>query len=94
MQRQIVEVYAKIVDADGVYSTLEGYPKVFDSKLYDNDIDKTLLRANGEFSETYSTMCNRDDCQLQMVMLMSADGFIIDKKCIGMIAELPDEDGE
>ena len=47
MKRQIYEVYAKVVGSDGSYNTLSGYPKAFDSRVYDNDIDKTLLRATG-----------------------------------------------
>ena len=93
MKRQIYEVYAKIVDSNGAYNTLSGYPKTFDSRNYNNDIDKTERRAMGEFAETYGAMCKRDDRQLQMVLLMTADGFVIDKKCIGAIAEDPDEIG-
>ena len=92
MKRQIYEVYAKIVDANGTYNTLSGYPKVFDSRGYDNDIDKTLKRATGAFASCWSDMCSVDSRQLQMVMLMSADGFVIDKKVIGAIEDLPDED--
>lgn len=91
MKRQIFEVYAKVVDANGTYNTLSGYPKIFDSRTYDNDIDKTLMRATGEFASTWGAMCLREDRQLQMVMLMTADGFVIDKKVIGKIADLPDE---
>lgn len=90
MKRQIFEVYAKVVDANGAYNTLSGYPKVFDSKLYNNNIDTTLRRATGEFSETWGVMCKRDDRQLQTVLLISADGFVIDKKTWGMIADEPD----
>ena len=92
MKRQIYEVYAKVVDANGNYNTLSGYPKSFDSHNYDDNIDKTLMRATGEFATTWGAMCLREDRQLQMVMLMSADGFVIDKKVIGAIADLPDED--
>lgn len=88
MQRQIFEVYAKVVDANGSYNTLTGYPKTFDSRSYDNDIEKTLRRATGEFSETYGAMCKRDDRQLQMVMLMSASGVVFDVKTIGKIADI------
>lgn len=91
MKRQIFEVYAKVVDANGTYNTLSGYPKIFDSRTYNNDIDKTLMRATGEFASTWGAMCLREDRQLQMVMLMTADGFVIDKKVIGKIADLPDE---
>lgn len=94
MQRQIFEVYAKVVDSNGAYNTLTGYPKAFDSQNYNNDIDKTLKRAQGEFSETWGAMCKRDDRQLQTVILMTADGFVLDKKSDGAIAALPDPDPE
>ena len=92
MKRQIFEVYAKVVDANGAYNTLSGYPKTFDSHSYDDDVDKALQRATGEFATTWGQLCLRDDRQLQMVMLMSADGFVIDRKVIGKIADLPDEE--
>ena len=92
MKRQIFEIYAKVTDANGAYNTLSGYPKTFDSHNYDDDIDKTQRRAIGEFCETYGAMCKRDDRQLQMVLIMTADGFVIDRKFIGAIADLPDEE--
>ena len=94
MLRQIFEVYAKVVDANGAYNTLSGYPKVFDSRHYDNDTDKTLKRATGEFHDTLGAMCKRDDRQLQTVILMTADGFVIAKEALGQIAELPDPNEE
>ena len=90
MQRQIFIVSASIVDANGTYSNLPNYPKTFDSKNYGNDIDKARLRAIGDASETYGAMCKRDDRQLQTVMVMTADGFVIKKESIGRIADLPD----
>ena len=94
MKRQIYEVYAKVVDGSGAYNTLSGYPKAFDSRSYNNGIDKTLMRATGEFASTWGAMCLNDTRQLQMVMLMTADGFVIDKKVIGQIADLPDSEPE
>ena len=91
MKRQIFEVYAKIVDATGAYNTLSGYPKIFDSHSYDDNIDKALKRARGEFHDTIGAMCKRDDRQLQTVILMAADGFMVeDPWTDGAIAELPD----
>lgn len=92
MKRQIFEVYAKVVDSTGAYNTLSGYPKAFDSRSYNGDIDKTLKRATGEFCETFGAMCKNDSRQLQTVILMSADGFVIRKETIGKIADLPDEE--
>ena len=94
MQRVIYEVYAKVVDANGSYNTLTGYPKVFDSKSYGNDQIKTRQRAEGEFHETIGAMCKIDTRQLQSVILMAADGFVLDSKSIGRIADLPDAEGE
>ena len=88
MKRQIYEVYAKVVDANGNYNTLSGYPKSFDSRNYDDDIDKTLRRATGEFCDTFGTMCKNDTRQLQTVILMTADGYVLDRKYLGEIADI------
>ena len=94
MQRQIYIVDANIVDANGTYNSLSGYPKLFDSRNYDNDIDKTRRRAEGDMSEAYGAMCKRDDRQLQTVLLRTADGAVLDRKFIGKIADLPDPELE
>lgn len=94
MVRAIYEVYAKVVDANGAYNTLSGYPKVFDSKLYDNDTEKTLQRARGEFHDTFGAMCKRDDRQLQTVILLTADGREVERQYIGAVADLPDPEVE
>lgn len=90
MQRQIFIVSASIVDANGAYANLSGYPKTFDSHNYGDDIDKARLRAIGDASETFGAMCKRDDRQLQTVMVVTADGFQVEKRSIGQIADLPD----
>ena len=94
MERIIYEVYAKVVDANGAYNTLSGYPKTFDSRNYNNDVTKTLQRAQGEFYETIGAMCKRDDRQQQTVLLFRSDGMIEDCKSIGKIADLPDPEPE
>jgi hypothetical protein len=63
MKREIFEVYAKVVDANGAYNTLSGYPKVFDSHAYNDDISKARRRAYGEYYEALGAMCKRDDRQ-------------------------------
>lgn len=94
MKRVIYEVYAKIVDSNGSYNTLNGYPKVFDSRNYDNNTDKCFRRAQGEFSDTWGAMCKRDDRLLQTVILMTPEGFVLDKKTVGSIPEEPDPQSE
>lgn len=90
MTRVIYEVYAKVVDANGSYNTLTGYPKTFDSRSYGGDTEKTLQRAKGEFHDTFGAMCKIDTRQLQTVILMTAAGQIIDRQTIGKIADDPD----
>lgn len=91
MKREIYEVYAKIVDANGAYNTLSGYPKVFDSKLLDNDCDKARNRAYGEFHSVLGAMYTRDDRQCQIAMILRAnDGMQIERVAIGGVADLPD----
>ena len=92
MQSQIFIVNAQIVDANGAYANLSGYPKTFDSHLYGDDIDKAQRRAIGDMSETFGAMCKRDDRQLQTVLCMTADGFVVEKRSIGRIADLPDQE--
>lgn len=94
MKRQIFIVNAYVVDANGTFNNLSGYPKTFDSRSYDNDIDKAQRRAVGDMSECYGAMCKRDDRQLQAVMVTTPDGFQVEKRSIGQIADLPDESNE
>lgn len=94
MTRAIYEVYAKVVDANGAYNTLSGYPKVFDSRQYEGNVDKALQRAKGEFHDTFGAMCKRDDRQMQMVMLMTAAGQVIDRQTIGAVPADPDPEPE
>ena len=49
MARQIFIVNANIVDANGNHSIPSGYPKSFDSKNYNNDVDKAQRRAESDF---------------------------------------------
>lgn len=90
-KRAIYEVYAKVVDANGAYNTLSGYPKVFDSNSYEGDTDKALRRAKGEFSDTVGAMYKRDDRQIQTVLLLTARGKVVMCECIGDFPETQPE---
>lgn len=87
MARQIFIVNAFIVDANGTFNNLSGYPKAFDSRNYDGDIDKTQRRAEGDMSETWGAMCKRDDRWIQTVMLSTVDGFQLERKTMGYFHE-------
>ena len=61
MNREIYEVYAKIVDANGTYNTLSGYPKVFDSKNYDGDVMSDMVAtAFGSLAMMTSVLVSPD----------------------------------
>ena len=87
MARNIFTVNAWILDANGTYNTLTGYPKNFDSRTYDGDTEKALKRAMGDFSEVYGAYCKRDDRLMQTVVIYQANGQLIDRKCIGTTLE-------
>lgn len=93
MKRQIFIVDAHIVDANGTFNYLDGYPKRFDSNSYDGDIDKAQRRAIGDASEAFGAMCKQDTRQLQTVIVMTADGFVVDKRVIGQISDVETGNG-
>ncbi len=87
MARNIFRVEAWIVDANGAFNVLTGYPKNFDSNSYNGDTDKALKRAMGDFSEVFGAFCKRDDRQLQTVILTQVNGQLIDRKSLGALVE-------
>lgn len=94
MKREIYIVSAYIVDANGTLNPASGYPKYFDSRSYDNDLDITKRRAEGELSACWSGMCKVDTRQLQTVILMTASGAVLERKVSGKIQDLPDPEPE
>lgn len=95
MKRDIFVVNAYIVDANGTFNPLSGYPKAFDSKHYDNDVDKTLMRANSDFHEVLGAMYKNDTRQEQIAEIVQmSTGMIIGLQKIGALADLPDPEPE
>lgn len=99
MKRQIFEVDKRIIGMTGnnyYVPVPSGYPKVFDSHaaIYNDDIDATLLAATGAFAAAWSEICTTKNCDMQVVILSTADGFVIDKKVVGQIPDLSDAEPE
>lgn len=100
MQREIYEVYAKVVDSNGSYNTLTGYPKIYDSRSYNDDIEKAHKRALGEYHSVIGTMCTRDDRKVQFAMIIQASsGMQIEVTRIGELNQpepetVEEENGE
>lgn len=95
-KRQIFEVHKKVLGTSvgGYVPNASGYPKIFDSHAaaYKDDIDAALLAATGAFATAWGEICTTKNRDMQVVILMTADGFVIDKKVIGAIPELPEGD--
>lgn len=89
--RKLFLLLAWIVDANGSYHTMDGYPKAFDSKNYTDDVNKTLLRAKSDFYEIISAMCKVDTRKVQTVVLMDESGFVIETFTNGSLAEQQQE---
>ena len=95
MRREIYQVSAMIVDANGTFNNLSGYPKIFDSRSYGNDIEKTLQRAKGDWCEVLGAMAKIDTRQVQVAFVTRvSDGIQIMRDVIGRIEEIPDEISE
>ena len=91
-ERQIFRVHAEVVDANGALNplTLDGvtYPRTFDSKIstFEGNIEKCLNYAKAEWHHVCEHMLKRDDRQMQVCFLMTADGRIIESFIKGSIA--------
>lgn len=81
--RNIFIVNAFIVDANGTYNVLSGYPKTFDSRNYSDDVAKARKRADGDFAEAWGAFCKRDDRMIQTVTLTNINGQLLDSKSMG-----------
>ena len=88
MKREIFEVYAKIVSSAGNYTTLGGYPKIFDSMSYDNDIDKAKKRAYGAYHAVLGEMYAIDTRPLQIAMILRASDGV--QEIVERVGDLPD----
>ena len=94
MARQIFIVTAQIVDANGTFNYINGYPKKFDSNSYGGDVEKTQRRAEGDMSEVWGAMCKVDTRLIQAVTLSSADGFQLERKSMGYFPDDPEPEPE
>ena len=72
--RRIFTNIAFIVDANGAYHIMDGYPKTFDSNNYSNDEKKAYLRATGDAHTMFGTMCTNDTRKVQTVVVIDDAG--------------------
>ena len=78
----------------GIMSTVSGYPKTFDSKNYNNDLELTMNQAMGEYHDRLSI--NYKDTNptriMKTVTLETADGRQLQMKSIGGFVAEPEEE--
>lgn len=86
--RNIFIVNAFIVDANGTFANMSGYPKTFDSKNYSDNVDTAKKRAEGDLSEQWGAMCKRDDRMIQTVTLEDVSGNVFERKSMGNFPEV------
>ena len=107
MKREIYEVHLAYVNDQGYHASdpaVDGktYPRIVDSKNNDNDVEKTLKKAMGFLGAAESFLSTRDDQVSYCYIIRVSDGYQIEKRVFGKIADVvipdpepePEEDGE
>ena len=83
MARCIYTVTATVVNADGSYAVLSGYPKRFDSESYFGDTTKALRRAKAAYHACLGNMYAIDNRRMQTCTLTEANGQIVMRESEG-----------
>ena len=88
---------------EGLYSTVSGYPKTFDSRTYpasdgnsNGDAEKAYRMAEGEYLSRVSAILTADNPNRAMasVTLARADGHLMQSRCIGQMPDMTPEPEE
>lgn len=77
------QVVASETHPEGVYSTISGYPKLFDTLTYNDDVEKTLRMAQAEFYDRWGELLKSETRAAFAVTLERADGRQIERKSFG-----------
>lgn len=79
---------------EGVYSVYTGYPKYFDSKDYEGDIELTRIVADVEYSDRVKQFALSKTRAKWTVTLSNADGDVLTKRTYGAFPELAPNEPE
>lgn len=100
-KREIYEVHIAYVNDAGYHAADPAvggktYPIIVDSRNNDNDLEKTLKKALGYLGGAESYLSTRDDQVSYCYIIRVSDGFQIEKRVFGKIANVvvPDEEPE
>lgn len=72
---------------EGVYSVYQGYPKYFDSKDYEGDVELTRIVADAEYSDRVKQFALSKARAKWTVTLSNADGDVLNKRTLGAFPE-------
>ena len=78
----------------GVYSVISGYPKTFDSRNYNHDLEKTLRVAKAEYLSRVSALLAADNRAMWTVTLTRDDGRQIMRESYGAFPDEPQTEPE
>ena len=70
---------------EGTYSVISEFPKTFDSKNYNDNVETALIVAQAEFADEVKalTIANNPNRVMWTVTLTQVDGKQIARKCYG-----------
>ena len=95
IQREIYQVIANIVDANGTFNALTGYPKTFDSRNYnateanpDGDADKAFRVAKADYCAQMSAFLASDARAMWTVTLTRSNGRQMASECFGAFPDV------
>jgi hypothetical protein len=81
---------------EGLYSNKSGYPKLFDSRSYDGNLDKAFRMAESEYRDCESVMLADENPVRVMttITLERADGIMIYHRSMGTFPAEPEPEPE
>lgn len=84
-----IQVVTSQANPRGIKSVVSGYPKDFDSKNYNDDLELTMKKAKADYFNRLGIMY--DDTNpariMQTVTLEAIDGHQIMHECVGSLVE-------
>lgn len=92
--RNIFIVNATVLDSNGNFSTVSGFPKRFDSESYSGNVDTALRRAKAAYHAQLAANYGVDNRLMQTVTLELANGQTMLRESEGAFPPDPEPEPE
>ena len=93
--RNIYIINAQVINKNGDFFILDGFPKHIDARSYEGDVDKARRMADAVFCDTWAEMCrDNNERWIQSVFVTDIFGNILDRKSMGNFPADPAPEGE